>query len=231
MKIRMWVTLLLTGAFFFCASSSAQALSFTFSDKDFLSGASWGTMTIEAVDADTLAVTYSAALNTVIPSGAQVTGFGFAYDYSPSAVGNPVDGAFGDDRDDLNWIVLDNLNAIPNPANGDEFIPPITKDFYSFGVTEGNANNINPPGILPGEKDVFYIDFAGITDDLTIISLADFVNVTGIRLQSLPDDINEGSLFLAGKSDGGTPVPEPTTILLLGTGLVGLARFRKKFKK
>ena len=68
--------------------------------------------------------------------------------------------------------------------------------------------------------------------DLNLVDLEDFVNLTGIRLQSLPDDINGGSLFLAGVTEdlGTTPNPEPGTLLLLGTGLIGLAMLGRKTK-
>jgi PEP-CTERM motif-containing protein len=39
------------------------------------------------------------------------------------------------------------------------------------------------------------------------------------------------TITIDGDSGSIDPVPEPTTILLLGSGLIGLAGFRKKFKK
>jgi hypothetical protein len=133
--------------------------------------------------------------------------------------------------DNLNWVKLTNLNAIPNPSNGDEFIPSITKNNYDSGATEGAPNNINPPGILPGQTDIFYLDFTGTNFTEATFSLAEFINYTGVRLQSLPNDINGDSLFLAGKEAPNAPVPEPATILLVGTGLAGLAAVRRRKAK
>jgi len=205
---------------------SANALTITFSDKDYLGGASWGTMEIAASSANTLEIRYDASASSVIPAGSQVTGFGFTFTpntLTPTSITNSSSGMA------LNWIKLNNLNAIPNPANGDEFIPPITKFDYFYGVTEGNANNINPPGITPGSYDIFSLTFTG-APDLINTDLASFVQFTGIRLQSLPNDINGGSLFLAG-NEPSAPVPEPTTLILLGSGLLGLAGFKRKMKK
>ena len=97
-----------------------------------------------------------------------------------------------------------------------------------FGFLTGNSGNFNSgsvnDGLLPGESASFTVSgaaFAGFTE-------TEICNAIFVRFQNVPAEGGSGG------SDVGTPgteIPEPSTMLLLGTALVGLGGVvRRRFK-
>ena len=168
----------------------------------------------------TFTITNTSAI-TQPGSTSTITGIGFDLPPTGNASASGLNGFTGMQAPSLssNFIFSDaDLGNVPHGFNS---------AVLDFGFTTGNSGNFASgsvnDGLLPGESASFTVSgaaFTGFTEE-------QICNAIFVRFQNVPAAGGSGGSDVGVPGD---PIPEPSSILLLGSALVGLGGYaRRKF--